>query len=338
MNAAQTSLDPPHFPVMLKEVIEICSPKNGGSFVDCTFGGGGYSKELLKFPNTKVIALDRDKGAIREAEKLKEKFSGRFSFYNEKFSNLDLILNEKNSIDTFIFDLGISSNQLLDLDRGFSFKSNKRIDMNMGLSEISAEEVLNEVDEKNLKLIIKTFGEEKEGSRIAKNIVRAREKKRISLVPELVKIIEASKKKIFNKKINVCTKTFQALRIFVNKEITELIEGIIKAAKFLKADGKIVVITFHSIEDKIIKFFFNYYSKNKSKPSRYFPEEETKAPILFHNNNNKFLKASPKEININPKSRSAKLRFIMRNNEQFKDPAELKMKFKRYLDLENINV
>ena len=338
MNVAQTSLDPPHFPVMLKEIIEICSPKKGGIFVDCTFGGGGYSKELLKFPNTKVIALDRDKGAIAEAEKLREKFSGRFSFYNEKFSNLDLIVNKKNDIDTFIFDLGISSNQLLDLDRGFSFKSNKRIDMNMGLSEISAEEVLNDFDEKNLKLIIKTFGEEKEGSRIAKNIVRAREKKRISLVPEFVKIIEASKRKIFKKKINVCTKTFQALRIFVNKEITELVEGIAKATKFLKADGKIVVVTFHSIEDKIIKFFFNYYSKNRSKPSRYLPEDDALIPILFQKNNNKFLKASPEEIKINPKSRSAKLRFIIRNNEKFKNPDELKRKFKRYLDLENINV
>ena len=338
MNVAQTSLDPPHFPVMLKEIIEICSPKKGGNFVDCTFGSGGYTKELLKFPNTKVIALDRDKGAITEAEKLKKKFSKRFSFYNEKFSNLDLIINEKNDIDTFIFDLGISSNQLLDLDRGFSFKSNKRIDMNMGLSEISAEEVLNDFDEKNLKLIIKTFGEEKEGSRIAKNIVRAREKKRISLVPEFVKIIEESKRKIFKKKINVCTKTFQALRIFVNKEITELVEGIAKATKFLKADGKIVVVTFHSIEDKIIKFFFNHYSKNRSKPSRYLPEDEAQIPILFQKNNNKFLKASPEEIKINPKSRSAKLRFIIRNNEKFKNPDELKRKFKRYLDLENINV
>ena len=338
MNAAQTSLDPPHFPVMLKEIIEICSPKKGCNFVDCTFGGGGYTKELLKFPNTKVIALDRDKGAIAEAEKLKKKFSERFSFYNEKFSNLDLIIKEKNDIDTFIFDLGISSNQLLDLDRGFSFKSNKRIDMNMGLSEISAEEVLNDFDEKNLKLIIKTFGEEKEGSRIAKNIVRAREKKRISLVPEFVKIIEESKRKIFKKKINVCTKTFQALRIFVNKEITELVEGIVKATKFLKADGKIIVVTFHSIEDKIIKFFFNHYSKNRSKPSRYLPEDEAQIPILFQKNNNKFLKASPEEIKINPKSRSAKLRFIIRNNEEFKNPDELKRKFKRYLDLEKINV
>ena len=210
--------------------------------------------------------------------------------------------------------------------------------MNMGLSEISAEEVLNDFDEKNLKLIIKTFGEEKEGSRIAKNIVWAREKKRISLVPEFVKIIEASKRKIFKKKINVCTKTFQALRIFVNKEITELVEGIAKATKFLKADGKIVVVTFHSIEDKIIKFFFNYYSKNRSKPSRYLPEDDALIPILFQKNNNKFLKASPEEIKINPKSRSAKLRFIIRNNEEFKNPDELKRKFKRYLDLEKINV
>ena len=121
------------------------------------------------------------------------------------------------------------------------------------------------------------------------------------MVPEFVKIIETSKRKIFKKKINVCTKTFQALRIFVNKEITELVEGIAKATKFLKADGKIVVVTFHSIEDKIIKFFFNHYSKNRSKPSRYLPEDEAQIPILFQKNNNKFLKASPEEIKINPK-------------------------------------
>ncbi len=328
----------PHFPVMLKEFVKICSPEKGGNFVDCTFGGGSYSEEILKFPNTKVIALDRDKSVEEKAKKIKEKFSNRFSFYNEKFSNLDKVLNKEYKADTIVFDLGISSFQLLDLNRGFSFKSKNKIDMNMGLSSISAEEVLNNCDEYNLKLIIKIFGEEKESSKIVKNIVKARKIKNISNVSELVKIIEKSKRKDYSKKINICTKTFQALRIFVNKEITELIEGIIKATKFVKPGGKIVIISFHSIEDKIVKFYFNNYSKNKSRPSRYLPEENKNHLIFFENYKNVFFKPSEKEVIENPPSRSAKLRFVTRNNKNFNNPKEFRIKFKKYLDLESFDV
>ena len=191
MNVPQTSLDPSHFPVMLQEVIDICSPRPGGYYVDCTFGGGGYSKALLKFSNTNVIAIDRDKEALKRAKKIQEKFSDRFRFHNDKFSNLDLILNDKtHEIDAFIFDLGISSYQLLDMSRGFSFNSKDKIDMNMGLSSTSAEETINKLDAKSLKLILKIFGDEKEASRIVKNIISARKIKRISLVQDLVKIIE----------------------------------------------------------------------------------------------------------------------------------------------------
>ena len=126
MNVPQTSLESSHFPVMLNEVIKICSPEKGGSFLDCTFGGGGYSEELLKFPNTKVTALDRDKSVLGKAEKILKKYHHRFSFYNEKFSNLDKILEGKEKVDTIIFDLGMSSFQLMDLNRGFSFKSQNR--------------------------------------------------------------------------------------------------------------------------------------------------------------------------------------------------------------------
>ena len=142
MNVPQTSLESSHFPVMLNEVIKICSPEKGGNFVDCTFGGGGFSKEILKFPNTKVTALDRDKSVEGKAREISEKYLDRFSFYNEKFSDLDKILKGKDKVDTVIFDLGMSSLQLMDLSRGFSFKSNEKIDMNMGLSLTSAEEVL----------------------------------------------------------------------------------------------------------------------------------------------------------------------------------------------------
>ena len=195
MNALKTSLEYSHFPVMLKEVINICSPTSGGKYIDCTFGGGGYTKEILKFPNTKVIALDRDITTEAEAKKMKKKYPDRFFFYNERFSNLENILNNNTMPDSIIFDLGMSSFQLLDMSRGFSFKSTDTIDMQMGLSSQSAEEIINNYDENYLKLIIKILGEEKEASKIARNIVLARKVKKISKVSELVKIIERSKKK-----------------------------------------------------------------------------------------------------------------------------------------------
>ena len=150
--------------------------------------------------------------------------------------------------------------------------------------------------------------------------------------------MKKSKKKDYTKKINVCTKTFQALRIFVNKETTELIEGIIQATKLIKSGGKIILVSFHSIEDKIIKFYFSNYSENKSKPSRYFPEEDTKNDILFKEYRNTFLRPTGEEILLNPPSRSAKLRYATRNNNKFLYPENLKIKFKRYLDLESSNV
>ena len=146
------------------------------------------------------------------------------------------------------------------------------------------------------------------------------------------------KKKNYSSKINPCTKTFQALRIFVNKEITELVNGIINAAKILKPGGVILVVSFHSIEDKIVKYFFNNFSTNKSKPSRYLPEKDDRSSFLFDNYKNSVLKPSKKEIEQNSRSRSAKLRYAIRSKNKFSYPDELKKKFKRYLDLEDINV
>ena len=337
MNMPNTLLELSHFPVMLSEVVKICNPKPGDQFLDCTFGGGGYTKELLKFSQTEVIAIDRDIYTIKIAKKIKKDYSNRFSFFNEKFSNIERVLKKNQKVDAIIFDLGMSSFQLLDMTRGFSFKSKDKLDMKMGLGSISAEEIINDLDENILILIIKILGEEKEAKKIVKNIIKARSIRRISLVSELVKIIEKSKKKNYAKKINVCTKTFQALRIFANKETSELIEGITKATKFLKVGGKIIVISFHSIEDKIVKFYFNNYSENKSKPSRYLPEEVDNENIFFESYRNKPMSPSKVEIEKNPPSRSAKLRFALRNKNIFKEPNELKNKFKKYLQLEGIN-
>ncbi len=168
--------------------------------------------------------------------------------------------------------------------------------------------------------------------------LRQEQKKKITKVYELVNIIEKSKKKNYFSKINPSTKTFQALRIFVNKEITELINGVIFATKILKPGGKVLVVSFHSIEDRIVKYFFSNYSENKSKPSRYLPEEDNKKFTLFEKYSNKIFKPSKEELFNNKPSRSAKLRFAIRNKNPFIYPKNLIGKFSRYIDLEAINV
>tara|TARA_Y100001936_G_scaffold253814_1_gene321302 strand:- start:4374 stop:5342 length:969 start_codon:yes stop_codon:yes gene_type:complete len=322
---------------MLNEVMKLCSPENGGNFIDCTFGSGGYSDAILSFKNTKVISLDRDSNTIDYASEIKKKYNDRFIFYNEKFSNLDRVIKKDFKADFIIFDLGISSMQIFNLDRGFSFKSKSNVDMRMGLNSISAQDVLNKYDFKKLKNIIKYFGDEKESSRIASNIIKEREKSPINSIPRLVEIIEKSKKKNYKKKINICTQTFQAIRIFVNKEISELVSGLIQATKFLKKGGKLVLISFHSLEDKIIKFYFTNYSKNKSKGSRYYPQTKNDN-ILFENYKNKIIRPTVKEINENNPSRSAKLRYATRSKDNFFYPEELKKRFINYLNLESENV
>ena len=339
MNISISLLEKKHFPVMLDEVINICNPsKKNQLIIDCTFGGGGYTKELLKFPNIKVIALDRDKSAIERAEVIRAKFTNQFIFYNEKFSNLDKIINTEKKPDVIIFDLGLSTFQLQDYSRGFSFNATDKIDMQMGLSDISAEEVINKLNEKDLRLILKILGEEQEANRIVKNIIKARQVKKIDTVTELVKIIESSKKKNYNKRINVCTKTFQALRIFVNKETSELIKGLIKATQFIKYGGKIIIISFHSIEDKIVKYYFTNYSSNKSNPSRYMPTQNNQNDLFFEKYKNKFLTPSSKELIKNPASRSAKLRYAIRTKQPFNQPKEFREKFRKYLDIENVTL
>ena len=319
---------------MLNEVMEICKPEKGGLFVDCTYGAGGYSNSILSFPQTRVIALDRDPETKKFADITKKKFKDRFSFHNLKFSELNKAIDQNSKVDFIIFDLGISSLQISNLDRGFSFNSKGKLDMRMGLNSISAEDVLNNLDLENLRNIIKFFGEDKDSFRIATNIINQRKKGPITSTSKFVEIIEKSKKKDFKKKINPSTKTFQAIRIFVNKEINELIDGLSAATEFLKSGGKLIIISFHSIEDKIIKFFFSNFSKNKSKASRYYPDIDNNI-VLFENYKNKIIKPTKPELDINRSSRSAKLRFATRSPENFSYPTDLKKKFFHLLNLES---
>ena len=324
----------PHYPVMLDEVINLCSPEKGGNFIDCTFGSGGYTNAILSFSGTNVISLDRDTDSLNYAKETKTNYKDRFTFYNKKFSDLDKVIRKDFKADFIIFDLGMSSMQIFNLERGFSFNAKGDIDMRMGLNSFSAQEVLNNCDLNTLKNILKYLGDEKDNSRIAQNIINERKKTPIKSVQQLVKIIEKSKKKDFKKKINISTKTFQAIRIFVNKEITELINGLINATKFLKKGGKLIVVSFHSLEDKIVKFYFINYSKNKSRGSRYYPETENNE-ILFENYKNLIIKPKENEIKENSPSRSAKLRYAVRNKDKFFYPEELKKRFEHYLKIES---
>ena len=180
-----------HFPVMLKEVLNLCSPEKGGNFLDCTFGSGGYTKEILKYPNTKVIAIDRDKFTEEKARKLREKYPDRFLYQNEKFSKICKFKNE--NIDNIIFDLGLSINQIFDETRGFSFNSKNSIDMGMGFNEVSMTDLINKGSKEKLKSILRLYGEENDASKIVASILNYRKKKEITNSKKLSEIINESK-------------------------------------------------------------------------------------------------------------------------------------------------
>ena len=291
-----------HFPVLLKELVSIISPLYGGTFIDCTFGAGGYSKRILENKFNNVIAFDRDNSVNSIAAKFKSNYKKRFEFYNRKFSEINQI--KKKDIKGIIFDLGYSFNQISNLNRGLSFKSKGKLDMRMGLNDFSCDEVISNMSQQNLFKIFKYFGDEKYAKPISKKIVKFRKNKKIK-TENLVEIIESIKIQKSGK--NKSTKIFQALRIFVNNEITELMNGLINAYNILPIGGLIAVVTFHSIEDKIVKFFFKEYSEVKNS-SRYLPKSiSTKK--YFNLTKKKPIIPSSSEISINAPSRSAKLRF-----------------------------
>jgi len=316
---------------LLNEIISIITPQYGGTFVDCTFGQGGYASKILEFPNTKIIALDRDEDTLKKALDIKRNFENRFIYKNLKFSQLNNLKLKNENIKAVMFDLGYSYIQIKDKKKGLSFDAKGELNMKMGLNGFSASDVINRLDEKEIEKIFKFFGEERESKKIASKVVEERNKKKIN-TEDLVKIIESTKK-IKNYKIHSATKVFQALRMFVNKEISELIYGLINATKVLKKDGVIVVVSFHSIEDKIVKYFFKSLSEAKS-VSRYMPKISSKKNLL-----NVFIKKpilpSHKEIKANPPSRSAKLRYAIKKQDFYDFETDILDKFKYLIDIEN---
>ena len=320
-----------HYPVLLKEIISVISPQHGGTFIDCTFGQGGYTKKILDYKNTNVIALDRDIESAKVANQLKQNFKDRFIFKNIKFSQLNNLKLKYENIRGVIFDLGYSYTQIKDPQKGLSFDAGGKLNMRLGLNSYSAGDAINKLDEKQLEKIFKFFGNEKEAKYIARNIIKERSKNEIDN-KSLIKIIDNSKKRK-NFKVHNATKVFQSLRIFVNKEISELIFGLINAAKVLKKGGVLGVVTFHSLEDKIVKYFFKSLSENKS-ISRYSPVVK-QADILFNLIQKKPITPSQEEITINPPSRSAKFRYVIKKNDFYNFDNDLEEQFRNYIEIEN---
>ena len=306
-----------HVPVMLNEVLSFIPKEKKINLIDATFGGGGYSRAILKNFNIKnLIAIDRDPISKIFYDELRKDFDN-IELFNQKFSKLDELLKNsehlKEKYDVIIFDLGVSSNQIDNPERGFSFQQDGPLDMKMGSSNLNAFEVINSFDEKKLADIFYEFGEEKYSRRIAKNIVINRTKKSIENTLELSEIIKKSVpfKQNF-KKSHPATKTFQALRIFINDELNELKIALEKSENLLSKNGLLIIVSFQSLEDRIVKDFFNHKSGKRWRSSRHLPDLADLGPTTLKIITKKPLRPKDFEINENPRSRSAKLRVAQR--------------------------
>jgi 16S rRNA (cytosine1402-N4)-methyltransferase len=300
----------PHISVMLDEMLEYLSPKDGEVYVDGTFGAGGYSKAILKAANCKVYAIDRDPTVIKIADELKKEFPGRVELLVGKFSDMQRLLAEAgvSKIDGVVLDIGVSSMQIDEAERGFSFMREGPLDMRMSGEGVDAAYVVNNTGEKELADIIYKYGDEKMSRRVAKAIVDAREQEPITTTKKLAEIIR-SVVRGGKDKIDPATRTFQALRIWVNDELGELRGALGAAENVLAPNGRLVVITFHSLEDSIVKDFFNEKSGKTEGVSRHVPviESNIKA-VSFKILTKKALAPTDGEVAVNVRSRSAKLR------------------------------
>ena len=303
-----------HIPVMLKEVLQTLSPQEGKVYVDATFGNGGYSEAILKSADCQVIAIDRDPSVLPRVNELKTLYGKRFDFKAGTFGKLAELVNEK--VDGVVFDIGVSSMQLDDDFRGFSFSKEADLDMRMSMSGISAKDIINTMPEADLADLIYQYGEEKKSRQIAHKIAMYRETKEITTTTELANIIYGVMPKKFGQ-IDPATRTFQAIRIAVNDELQQLKDGLSAAVSITKGDGRIVVVDFHSLEDRIVKTFFAENAPKRVHTSRYKATEEdpvnSDLPLAFAS---KAIIPSEEECLKNPRSRSAKLRYAIKRKEQ----------------------
>lgn len=310
----------PHKPVLLREVLSCLDPSSGEIYVDATFGAGGYTRAILEAANCTVIALDRDVSAKPVADKLAEEFGDRFKFVHTPFSNLKSMLKDLDvaAIDGLVLDIGVSSMQLDQGKRGFSFQKDGPLDMRMDqTSGLSAQDIVAEETEKELARIIWEYGEERHSRGIAKAICEKREEEKIDTTSRLADIVRAAIPGRPKPGHDKATKTFQALRVHVNDELGELKEILNASVDVLSNNGRLVVVSFHSLEDRIVKQFLTKMSRKQEPVSRYMPmpndgvgDGASEPP--FELLSRKAIKPSDEETEENPRARSARLRAAKR--------------------------
>ena len=300
-----------HIPVMLSEVLHALKPKSGAIIVDGTFGAGGYSKAILEAAECEVFAIDRDPEAVAAGRALAAKFPGRLKLVAGRFGAMDEIVNRQGieAVDGVALDLGVSSMQLDEPERGFSFMKEGPLDMRMGKEGPSASDIVNELSAGELAEIIGKLGDEGRSRAIAKAIVARRAEAPIETTKELSDIVARVLGRKRDEAKHPATRTFQALRLYLNDELDELARGLSAAERLLKAGGRLVVVTFHSLEDRIAKRFFASRSTPAPRGSRHLPETTDAACApSFRLLNRHPIEPNQSEIRRNPRARSARLR------------------------------
>jgi 16S rRNA (cytosine1402-N4)-methyltransferase len=306
-----------HIPVLLREVIEGLRVKDGGIYVDGTFGRGGYARAILEATKTnRVIGIDRDPEAVAVGEKLAASYKSRFTILHGPFGAMDVLLagEQIRQVDGVTLDLGVSSPQINQASRGFSFQADGPLDMRMSQSGPTAADIVNRLDETELANIIYTCGEERLSRRIARRIVESRTQHPITTTHQLASLVRSVVPRSGDG-IDPATRTFQALRIHVNDELGELRRGLEAAESLLKPQGRLAVVSFHSLEDRAVKEFLRRRSGNSANVSRHVPANDDAAPVpSFRLLTRKPQSPSSEEIRINPRARSAKLRVAERTD------------------------
>jgi 16S rRNA (cytosine1402-N4)-methyltransferase len=300
----------PHLPVMLAEVLAALQPIENGIFVDGTFGAGGYTTALLEAGAAHVYALDRDPTAIEAGQAICKRFPGRLTLIEGRFSDMAQHLEAQDAPapDGVVLDIGVSSMQIDRPERGFSFQKDGPLDMRMSNSGPTAADVVNQMSHGELAHILKFLGEERQAGRIASAILKRRLKQPLETTNDLAETVSTVIPRKAKDRIHPATRTFQALRIFVNRELEELAMGLSAAEHKLKTGGRLVIVTFHSLEDRIAKTFFNTRSETRLGGSRHAPELAAIALPSFQMKTRKALAAGEPECRENPRARSAKLR------------------------------
>jgi 16S rRNA (cytosine1402-N4)-methyltransferase len=298
-----------HLPVMLNEVLALLAPKDGEHYVDGTFGGGGYARAILQAADCRVLGIDRDPDAIARGQELVAQFGRRLTLVRGEFSQLDVLLAGART-DGVVLDLGVSSFQFDEPERGFSFRAEGPLDMRMSRQGQSAADFANEAGEKELTEVIARLGEERNARRIARAIIAARP---LRTTLELAEVVSAAQgPKAARLAIHPATRTFQALRIHVNDELGELSRGLSAAEQALAPGGRLLVVAFHSLEDRIVKQFLTERSAQAPRASRHAPDERRARAPRFRLLTHRPLTPEKRELQSNPRARSARLRAAVR--------------------------